>query len=74
VNLSVRGFPEIGDDVPPNTMLILPGLGKLFLRREISRPNSIEIRMIQLIVTQANDLGLPPGTDIRVAVAHASAH
>jgi hypothetical protein len=74
VNLSVRGFPDIGDDVAPNTRVALPGLGNLWLRRVIFRPNSIEVRMIEIVVNQANVYGIPIGTDIRVGVAHASAH
>jgi len=74
VNLSVAGFPNIDDDVPPNTRVSLAGLGDLWLKREIFRPNSIEVRMIQIIVNQANVYGIPIGTDMRVAVAHASAH
>ena len=73
VNLYVNGQP-FGDNVPPNTMVDLPGLGTLWLRREIERKHSIEIRMIELIVTQDNPQGLPIGADIRVAVAEASAH
>ena len=74
VNLSVAGFPEIDDGVAPNTRLSLPGLGTLWLKREIFRPNSIEVRMIELVVNQENALGLPIGTNVRVAVANASAH
>ncbi len=72
--LSVQGFPGIGADVPANTKLTIAGLGTLWLHRVIRTPNSIEVRMIELIVNQSNTLGLPIGTDIRVAVAHASAH
>jgi hypothetical protein len=72
--LSVQGFPEINEDVPANTKVHIPGLGKLWLHRVIHTPNSIEVRMIELIVTHSNTLGLPVGSDIQVAVAHASAH
>jgi hypothetical protein len=73
-NLSVAGHPEIGDDVGANTKVVIAGLGTLWLKREIVTPNSIEIRMIELIVTVGNTFGIPVGTDIRVAVAEASAH
>ena len=72
--LSVRGFPAIGANVPANTKLNIAGLGTLWLHRVIRTPNAIEVRMIELIVDQSNTLGLPIGSDIRVAVAHASAH
>ena len=74
VDLHVAGFPNINDDVPPNTRLRIAGLGTLWLRRIIQTPNSIEVRMIELIVTEANGFGITIGTDIQVAVAEASVH
>ena len=74
VDLHVAGFPDINDDVPPNTRLSIAGLGTLWLRREIHTANSIEVRMIEVIVTEANIYGIQIGTDIRVAVAEASVH
>ena len=74
VDLHVAGFPDIGDDVPANTRLHIAGLGTLWLRRTIHTANSIEVRMIELIVTQTNIYGIDIGTDIRVAVAEASVH
>ena len=74
VDLHVAGFPNINDDVPPNTRLQIAGLGTLWLRRTIQTPNSIEVRMIEVIVTVANIYGIQIGTDIRVGVAEASVH
>lgn len=74
VDLHVAGFPDIGDDVPPNTRLRIAGLGTLWLHRIIQTSNSIEVRMIELIVTQTNIFGIQIGTDIQVAVAEASVH
>jgi hypothetical protein len=74
VGLSVSGFPDIGDNVAPNTRLSIAGLGTLWLHRVIQTPNSIEVRMIELIVTQTNSFGIAIGTDIQVAVAEASVH
>ncbi len=74
VGLHVTGFPHIGDDVPPNTRLHIVGLGTLWLHRINQTSNSIEIRMIELIVTEANGFGLSIGTDIQVSVTEASAH
>lgn len=68
-NLSVQGFPQIDDSVPPNTRLFLAGLGTLWLRRELFTPNGIEIRMIELIVKQANVYGIPVGT-VEIGRAH----
>jgi len=74
VNLSVSGFPLLDDHVGANTRVTIAGLGTLWLRREIRGPNSIEIRMLELVVDQVNTFGVPVGADIQVAVAHASAH
>jgi hypothetical protein len=74
VDLHVAGFPDINDDVPANTRLSIAGLGTLWLRRTIQTPNSIEVRMIEVIVTVANIYGIQIGTDIRVGVAEASVH
>jgi hypothetical protein len=73
--LTVAGHPEIGADVPPNTQVAIAGLGTLWLHRVIEDSNSIEVRMIELEVTVAdNPFGLAVGTDVRVAVASASVH
>ena len=74
VGLSVRGFAQINDNVAPNTKLTIAGLGTLWLYRVIHTPNSIEVRMVELIITQQNTLGIKIGTDIQVARAEASAH
>jgi hypothetical protein len=68
--LTVKGFPSIGANVPANTHVNLPGVGTLYLHRVIVKPRSIEVRMIELVVTHANAYGLAVGTDLRVAVAH----
>ncbi len=74
VGLTVAGFPLIDDNVAPNTSVAIVGLGTLWLHRVIQTPNYIEIRMIELIVDQANIFNIPVGTTIRVGVARASAH
>jgi hypothetical protein len=74
LNLTVAGFPNIGDDVPPNTTLDIAGLGTLYLFRVIHSSNGLEVRMIELKVTQNNAYGLPIGADIRVAVAKVRIH
>jgi hypothetical protein len=73
VNLSVAGHPEIGDNVPPNTTVSIAGLGTLYLYRIINNfpaPHSVEVRMVELVVTQTNLLGLPIGLDVIVGDAN----
>jgi len=72
--LDVQGHPEINADVPANTKVHIAGLGTLWLHRVIHRQSSIEVRMIELIVRHENVLGLPIGSNLQVAVAHASVH
>ena len=73
-NLTVAGHPEINASVAANTQVNLAGLGTLYLHRVITTKNYIEVRMIELVITQQNVLGIPIGTDIRVADASASLH
>ena len=74
VNLKVAGYPEITDNVPPNTQVNLAGLGTLWLHRVITTSNHIQIIMVELQVDQSNTFGLPLGTDVRVGEASASLH
>ena len=74
LNLKVQGHPEITDNVAPNTTVSIAGLGTLYLHRVIQGKNTIEVRMIELVVNQQNRFGLPLGADIRVTVAEASLH
>ena len=74
VGLSVKGFAQINDNVAPNTKLSIAGLGTLWLHRVIHTPHSIEVRMIELIITQENTFGIKIGAHVQVARAEASAH
>jgi hypothetical protein len=73
VNLSVAGHPEINDHVAPNTQVSLAGLGTLYLYRVINNfpnPHSVEVRMVELVVTQTNLFGLPIGLDVIIVDAN----
>jgi hypothetical protein len=72
-SLSVNGHPEIDANVAPNTKVEVAGIGTLYLHRVIRTSNKIEVRMIELVLTNAVN-GLPVGANVRVAVAEASAH
>jgi hypothetical protein len=70
LGLSVSGFPEIGDNVPPNTSVPLAGIGTLWLHKVTKTAQSITVVMVQLDVTvPGNSLGLSPGTQVNVAYA-----
>ena len=72
-NLSVSGHPEITASVSANTQVTLTGIGTLYLKRVIQGTNSVQIRMIELVLTQSF-MGLPTGTHVYVGVASASLH
>jgi hypothetical protein len=55
--------------VPYNTSVDIAGLGTLYLKhiiRNYPNPNSIEMRMVELVVNQTNVFGLPIDADIIV--------
>jgi hypothetical protein len=72
-SLTVAGFPAIDANVPKNTKLTLAGIGTLWLRKETKSANNIEMKMIELTLTQVFN-GLPIGTKIVVGYASASLH
>jgi hypothetical protein len=68
VNVIVGGVP-MSSNVPPNTKIDLPGIGTLWIHRLIRTATSIEVRMIEIDVDQANAFGLRPGSVLQVAAA-----
>ena len=71
VGLKVSGHPEIKDNVAPKTKVKISGLGTLWLHRIIQTDSYIEVRMVELVVTDSNSHGIKVGTDVQVATAHA---
>lgn len=70
--LVVNGNP-ISGHVAPNTRIDV-GNVTVWLHRVIRHSNSIEIRMVEVVVHGTNPFGLATGTHIQVSVAEASAH
>ncbi|MEO7117698.1 MAG: choice-of-anchor P family protein [Candidatus Limnocylindrales bacterium] len=70
VNLRVAGI-LIGDDVAPNTELLVPGVGRVVLyeTQVTTTPSQIKaiVTMVHLYVNTVNTLGLPVGTELRLA-------
>ena len=77
VNLEVLGVP-VGDNVAPNTEIAIPGIGTLTLFATESSRDADEahasVYMVILEVTAPDTLGVPAGTEIRLARARADAH
>jgi len=67
-SLKVKGRPDITADVRANTVVKLPEVGTLYLRRVDKRSNSVTVIMVQLVLTHKVN-GLPAGTDIKIGVA-----
>lgn len=72
-NVKIRGYGGDLAKVAANTKIAIPGVGILYLHRVIRTPNSVEVRMIELVVTVGGN-SLPVGADVKVAVAEASVH
>lgn len=77
VNLRVLGL-EIGDNVPQNTEISIPGVGTLTLFATEADSDANEanasVFMVILDVEVPNSLGLPVGTEIRLAHGRATAN
>jgi hypothetical protein len=66
---------SMGDNVPANTKVPLPGIGTLWLHRVAQTGSSIRVIMVQLDVTvPANPTGLTPGTVVNIASAQVDVH
>jgi hypothetical protein len=68
--LVVQGQPGIGDNVQPNTKIDLP-IGTVWFHRIIRTDNSIEVRMIEVIVGDGVP-NFPAGTHIVLGVARSN--
>lgn len=72
VNLRILGV-AIGDDVAPNTRIDVAGVGYLILFETASSADAdgsrAAVTMVHLYVDTANLLGLPVGTEVRLAFA-----
>ncbi|CAA9373635.1 MAG: hypothetical protein AVDCRST_MAG75-324 [uncultured Propionibacteriaceae bacterium] len=66
--LSVTGHPTIGVSVAPNTKVELKGVGTLYLHRVIRTTRTVEVRMMELVITTPVN-GLAVGTNIKIGVA-----
>lgn len=72
VNLRVGGV-AIGDDVAPNTELVIPSLGRVVLYETATTTTAsliaAQVTMVHVYIDTANGLGLPVGTQVRLAYA-----
>jgi hypothetical protein len=70
IGLHVAGHPGITDNVPVNTKVNLPGIGTLWLHKQVKTSHGIRVIMIQLVIgSAANPAGLPVGATVDVGFA-----
>jgi hypothetical protein len=70
VGLHVAGHPGIPDNVPVNTNVPVPGIGTLWLHRQVKTAHGIRVIMVQLVIgNPVNPAGLPVGATIDVGFA-----
>ena len=68
--LSVAGVPVL--NIQPNMTIQIAHVGTLHVYHVINGPKSITVRMIELVISTNNNLGLPGGTTLRVGNANVS--
>lgn len=70
-NLRITGLPAINASVAPNTVVQVPGLGKVTLHKVTKSSTKIVVTMIEVVLDQA--LGtLPTGSTIQIGYSSAS--
>ncbi len=81
LGLSVGGM-SVGDNPPPNTTILVPGIGSVTLNEQTcdgggvppcsgTTSSGIRVRAIHVIVNNPNALGVPQAADVIVGEAHA---
>jgi len=81
LGLSVGGT-SVSDNPPPNTTILVPGIGSVTLNEQIcdgggappctgTANSGITVRAIHVIVDNPNATGVPQGADVIVGEAHA---
>lgn len=75
-NLTILGRP-VATSVPNNTRMEIPGFGYVILKETVQRGDgvnsgSISINMLKIVITQANSLNIPVGSQIVIAHADGS--
>lgn len=65
VGLRIPGVPAISSSVPPNTVLTVPGVGKVTLHKVVRTSKSIEVVMLEIVTDRVRG-SLPTGSVVRV--------
>jgi hypothetical protein len=71
VGLGIKGLPGITASVPPNTVVTVPGLGKVTLHKVTRTAKSIEVVMVEVVTDRV--LGsLPTGSVVRIGYSYSA--
>lgn len=65
VGLRIPGLPAISSSVRPNTVLTVPGLGRVTLHKVVRTPSSIEVVMVEIVTDRVRG-SLPTGSVVRI--------
>lgn len=68
-NLKIKGFAAVNASVAPNTVLQVPGLGKVTLHKVVKTSTSVTVTMIEIVTTQAFG-SLPTGSKIQIGYSN----
>jgi hypothetical protein len=69
--LSIPKLPAVNGSVPPNTVVTVPGLGKVTLHKVTRTAKSIEVVMVEIVTDRV--LGsLPTGSVIRIGYSYSA--
>lgn len=71
VGLRIAGLPAISSSVKPNTVLTVPGLGRVTLHKVVRTAKSVDVVMVEVVTDRV--LGsLPTGSVIRIGASATS--
>ncbi|WP_168404720.1 choice-of-anchor P family protein [Arthrobacter silvisoli] len=68
-NLRITGLPAINASVAPNTVVQVPGLGKVTLHKVTKTSAAIVVTMVEIVLNQSIG-GLPTGSTIQIGYSN----
>lgn len=71
VGLRVAGLPAISSSVRPNTVMTVPGLGRVTLHKVVRTARSLDVVMVEIVTSRAFG-SLPTGSVIRIGASSTS--
>ncbi|ASN39645.1 hypothetical protein CGQ24_11870 [Arthrobacter sp. 7749] len=70
-NLRIVGLPAINASVAPNTVIQVPGLGKVTLHKVSKSSTAIAVTMVEIVLNKAVGT-LPVGSTIQIGYSNSS--